>query len=120
MDTAAPSEIGLDEFLAVANLFGGAFEQCLALHEDVDAIADLEDETNIVVNEQDTESAVTQFSDPIGELADLALIEPGGRLIEQDVRRVACQGSCDANKSFNAVRQRASRMRSAFPETKGI
>ena len=91
MYTATPSEIGLNEFVAVSDLVGGAFDQCLAFNEDVDAIADLEDETHVVVNEEHSEAAIAQLADPIGELPDFTLVQASRGLIEQDVRRIAGQ-----------------------------
>ena len=120
MDTATPSEIGLNEFVAVSDLVGGAFDQCLAFNEDVDAIADLEDETHVVVNEEHSEAAIAQFADPIGELPDFTLVQASRGLIEQDVRRIAGQRSCDAHEALNTVWKGSSSMRSTPPKSEGI
>jgi hypothetical protein len=85
MDTATPSEVGLDELFAPAHFIRGALKESLALDQNMDAIADIKDETNIVVDEKDAQTPVPQRPDVIREVADLAFVEACCRLIEQDV-----------------------------------
>ena len=72
----------------------------------MDAIAHVEDELDIVIDKQNADTAVAHKSDVVGELADLTLIEPGGRLVEKNVGRVGRQSACNAYSSLDAMGQR--------------
>jgi hypothetical protein len=109
MDTATLSQVGLDECIAVAHLCRCALEESLSFDEHMDAIAHVEDELDVVVDEEDADAAVAHESDVVGELADLTLVESRGWFVEEYIGRVGRQGTCHAYATLDSVRQRGRR-----------
>ena len=71
----------------------------------MDAIAYVENEAHVVIDKEHADTAIAHKSDVVGELADLTLIEPGGRLVEKHIGRIGRQGASHAHSALNSVRK---------------
>ena len=74
---------------------------------DVDLVAPVEDETHVVVDEQDRSSAVDDASQPLPERVALGGVEPGGRLVHADQARRRGDRPRDPDQHALTVRQLA-------------
>ena len=89
--------------------------------EHVDEVRDAHHEAHVVLDEQDRQRAlVPEAHDEVAELLDLDVVEPAGRLVEQEQRRLrhrARARSRRASASRTGAPRPASAARSASPTT---
>ena len=80
--------------------------------EDVDAVADLHDQRDVVVDQQHARAeVVADGADDGGEGGDLGLVQPGRRLVHQHEPRLERERPRDAEPALVAVRQDRGRAR---------
>ncbi len=76
------------------------------LVEDDDAIAHVEHEADVVLDQQDREPPIVGKSpDEATELGGLVVAETGRRLVEQQDRRLRCDRACDRHEPPSPVGQ---------------
>ncbi len=78
----------------------------LAVVEDRDAVADPHHDAHVVLDEQDREPELgSQAADERGQLAGLAGVHAGGRLVEQEQLRTGRERTSDLEATLVAVRE---------------
>ena len=75
--------------------------------EDVDLVAQAEHEAHVVVDEENGDPAVAHRAQAVGQPPALSAIETGGRLVEEQQRRTAGQGTGDRDELALALGQLA-------------
>jgi hypothetical protein len=106
LDTSAPSQVSLYEFVAIADLFGGALKKSAALDQNVNAIAHVKDQAHIVVDELNAKPAVSKMANVLGKFPDFTLIQTCCWLVKKYVVWRSGESARYSRASFDAVRQR--------------
>src|SRR5437763_9379439 len=87
------AEVGVADELAVADFGRGAGHEGLAEVEDVDRVADLEDQAHVVLDHEDADAALgEEVGEEMAEGLALLDVEAGGRLVEEEDPGAAGQG----------------------------
>src|SRR6476646_2283922 len=87
-------QVGLDHVRICLHLAGRSLCDLAAEVEHVHAVADRHHQLHVVFDEQDRKvEVVAKSADHFGELADLLVVEPAGRLVEQKQRRLGDEGA---------------------------
>ena len=89
-----------------ADLCRRPLRECHALVEHVDPVADVEDERDVVVDEQDAGAVLLHGANRGGEARDLRLGEPRGRLVHEHEARLGGERASDAEPPLVTVRDR--------------
>ena len=93
-----------------ANLVGRPLGEHPALVEHEDAVADVHDQRHVVIDQQDARLVVVPHrADDGGELGNLGLGQPGGRLVHQHEQRLHRERPGDSEPALVPVRERSGR-----------
>ena len=106
----ALAEIRRRDVEVAADLVGRPLGERPALVEHVDPVADVHDQRHVVVDQQDARVVVVPHrADDGGELGNLGLGQPGGRLVHEHEERLHRERPGDPEPALVAVRERSGR-----------
>ncbi len=86
------AEVGGDDAFVGLDVAGGAFDEFLALDEAGDAVAEVEDEAHVVLDDEDGDALVPDGEDEFFGDAGFLGVHAGGGLVEEEESGVA--GEC--------------------------
>src|SRR5439155_4935004 len=102
----AGAEVGRCHVEVAANLLRRAGRKRSASVQHVNAVADIHDQRNVVVDEEHTGLDLVAYRpDDLGEFRHLVLVQTGGRLVHQDEARLRGESARDPELPFLPVRQ---------------
>ena len=97
------AEVGGDDAFVRLDDLGGAFDEFLALDEDGDAVAEVEDEAHVVLDDEDGGALVPDGQDQVLGGAGFLWVHAGGRLVQEEEAGFAGEGAGDFQLALFSV-----------------
>ena len=114
------SEVLVNDRIVDGQLRGGRLVADGALLHEVDALARLQRQRHVLLDQQDGDAFLVQDVDDLADLRDHARHQSFGRLVQQDDLGLQHHGAGDGQHLLLAARQRATGLRATLGETREI